>query len=170
MQGARAMNILRRTGALSLAMMGLLFACDRANNDNSTNGPPDKPGVANTQPTTPMPPAATPTQAADQPVTAGAAGPNVDATTVDQLAAQRCALETTCQRVGLGQTYSTRDECLTQMHASIRSDLASYDCASGFDRSQVQQCMAAIQRFDCGHAFATIQTVAACRANVLCAK
>ena len=103
-------------------------------------------------------------------VTAGAPGPSVDATTVDQLAEERCALETTCQRVGLGKPYSTRDECLTQMHANIGSDLTAYDCASGFDRSQVQQCMAAIQRFDCGHVFTTIETLAACRANVLCAK
>jgi hypothetical protein len=159
------MKILRTSSMLTLATLGLLCACDRNDTTSSTYNHQSPPGVANTQPTSTIPPGV---QSADEP--AGGMATSVEGQTVDRLASVRCTLESSCGRVGAGKTFAARDQCETQMRAGLRIDLDTYHCDKGFDTNAVETCATAIQRFDCGRSFATLQTVPACGSTELCGK
>jgi hypothetical protein len=162
MHDRSVMTILRTSSMLWLATLGLLIACDRDDVSGSHRSGHAL-GVANTQPVSTIPQTS---QSADQP--AGGVTTSVEGQTVDRLTSVRCALESSCDRVGSGKTFVSRDQCLKQIRASVTGDLDSFQCDKGFDTNAVETCATAIEHFDCGLAFATIDTVPACRSADLC--
>ncbi|HEY8038892.1 MAG TPA: DUF6184 family natural product biosynthesis lipoprotein, partial [Polyangiaceae bacterium] len=142
------MNTLRTMGALSLATVSLLFACDRTDKTNAGGeqaSQGDKSGVTNVQGT-------------------------IDTAIVDQLAAAECDREESCSKVGTGRAYSTVQVCLDQMHATLASVLDSYNCPRGIDRRQVEHCMGAIENEGCDRPLDALQRIDRCRIDLLCAK
>ncbi len=94
----------------------------------------------------------------------------VDSTVVSRVSAARCDREQTCNNVGAGQKYATRDVCMDQMRGSLANDLNAYECPRGIDEYQLERCMTAIRSEECGHPLDTISRMAKCRTGALCMK
>jgi Family of unknown function (DUF6184) len=125
------------------------FACDRVDPGSSKDRSPpsqmDRSGVTSRQAT-------------------------VDTATVGALATARCNRELSCNNVGSGLKYASRDVCLDDLRGAIANDLNSYTCPGGFDRTGVEHCIAAIENEACDHPLDTIQRIEKCRTDALCAK
>jgi hypothetical protein len=132
-----------------ISLLALLIACDRGGGENSGNGPS---GAATGQSGVTNPQAA------------------VDTTTVGQLASARCDREVSCNNVGGGQKYASRQVCMDKLRGQIANDLNSYTCPGGFDSAGLSQCMAAIKNDECSHPFDTLKRIDKCRTDALCAK
>ena len=96
--------------------------------------------------------------------------PNLDGAVVNELATARCDREQSCNNVGHGQKYASRDVCMDQMRGSLANDLNAANCPSGIDQPAVDKCMAAIRAEDCGHPLDTLARLEKCRTSALCMK
>ncbi len=99
--------------------------------------------------------------------TTTAASMNADA--VQQIAAARCDRELSCNNVGTGRKYVTRDSCIDELHGSVQSDLRGDQCGR-VDRAQLDKCLADIRGERCDHPLDTIARLSACRTGTLCTK
>lgn len=93
-----------------------------------------------------------------------------DQRVVEQLAGARCDHEQTCNNVGTGQKYASRDACLQKVRASTASDLNAYACPRGIDASGLNHCLAAIRAEQCGFSLDTLARENDCRSGALCMK
>jgi hypothetical protein len=93
-----------------------------------------------------------------------------DSAIVSKLAAARCDREQTCDDVGAGKKYVSRDVCMDQMRGSLANDLNAYDCPRGIDESQLDRCMTAIRSEECSHPLDTLSRMEKCRTGALCMK
>jgi hypothetical protein len=146
------MNTMQTMGALSIAM-GLLFACEHTDSGNAASAAPG-----------------TNTSRGDQ---VGATSPQAagaDAAIVEQVSAARCDREQSCNNIGGGQKYVSRNVCMDQMRGSIANDLNTYNCPRGIDRDEVEHCMLAIKNEECSHPLDTITRIQKCRTGALCMK
>ncbi|HLK36842.1 MAG TPA: DUF6184 family natural product biosynthesis lipoprotein [Polyangiaceae bacterium] len=143
-------HILRLGSALIFASAAVFAACDHTTPTSST---PDtyatRQGVANNQ----------------SPSTRGS---QADARVVDQLTTARCDRENTCNNVGDGRKYASRQVCIDQMRGSVANDLNPYKCPRGIDRANLDACLTAIQSEECGHPLDTLSRIDKCRAGALC--
>jgi hypothetical protein len=144
------MNKIRTMGALSIATMGLLLACEHAEDTSAaapgTNTGHWEVGATNTQ------------------------ANRADAAIVEKLSTTRCDREQTCNNVGGGQKYVSRDVCMQQMRGSIANDLNTYDCPRGIDGNEVEHCVMAIKNEECSNPLDTITRMQKCRSGALCMK
>lgn len=135
--------------ALSFATVSLL-ACGGAN-----QGPPVAGTAATeTHPTT----------------TTTAAANGADKSVVAQLSTARCDQEQTCNNIGDGQKYASRDVCMDKMKGDLGNDYNASDCPGGIDQSAVDRCMAAIKSEECSHPLDTMARQDKCRSGALCIK
>jgi hypothetical protein len=125
---------------ISIAATGLLVACGGAKQEPAVSGT----GVVSAQ--------------------------RADSAVVDKLASARCDREQSCNNVGGGQKYASRDVCMDQMRGSLANELNAYDCPRGIDEAQLGECMTAIRNEECGHPIDTISRMAKCRTSALCMK
>ena len=95
--------------------------------------------------------------------------------TVYDLATARCDRELSCNAVGSGLEYGSRDECIDEMRGTIASGLqvdqwptGARLCPGGFDRAQVERCRTAIEDEDCHDLLEPIQRLHDCRTVALC--
>jgi hypothetical protein len=144
------MKTFQTIGALSM-MMGLLFACEHT--ENSTTAAPGTNAVRAD------PVGATNTQAV-----------GADAAIVEKLSTARCDREQSCNNIGGGQKYVSREVCMQQMRGSLANDLNTYDCPHGIDRGQLEHCMLAIKNEECSNPLDTITRMQDCRTGALCMK
>jgi hypothetical protein len=147
------MNTTQTIRALSLLTTGLLFACEHTDRGEANTAAPGTNVTAGPQV------GATSAQAA-----------NADAAIVQQLSAARCDREQTCNNVGGGQKYASRNVCMEQMRGSIANDLNTYECPRGIDRNEVEHCVVAIKNEECSHPLDTITRMEKCRTGLMCIK
>jgi hypothetical protein len=145
------MNTTRIALAASMSATMALFACEHD----------DQTPVANPAASVP----AEPHQGATN-----AQAPNVDSAIVEQLSTARCDREQTCNNVGGGQKFASRDVCMNQMRGSLANDLNGYNCPRGIAQEQLQECMSAIRGERCDHPLDTIARLDRCRTGELCMK
>lgn len=144
MHGDSAMNnLIRATFGFWVGTTGLLVACGGANQE---------PPVAGTG------------------VTSAQSAQKADSAIVGKLSAARCDREQTCNNVGTGQKYVSRDVCMDQMRGSLANDLNSYECPRGIDETQLDKCMNSIRSEECSHPLDTISRMEKCRTGALCMK
>jgi hypothetical protein len=163
----RAGSKLFVAGAL---LFGLVGACDRDRNTADTTRTTSAP-YGNT-------PNANPGANVDSRdrsgVTPDTTTPNAANTTmrfgaeIDRLAAARCDREVRCNNVGADNKYDSRDHCLSSVKASMRGELNQWDCAGGIHTQQLDECLNAIQKEDCGNPIDTVGRLVACRSGDLC--
>jgi hypothetical protein len=106
----------------------------------------------------------------DQPVVTAPPPQTVDAHIVDRLSSARCDRETTCNNIGAGHKYASREVCMDQIRGDLGNDLNTYNCPRGIDEGAVDQCMGAIRAEDCGHPLDTLSRVEKCRTGAMCLK
>jgi hypothetical protein len=107
------------------------------------------------------------------PVAAGTGATNAqrsDSAIVGKLATARCDREQSCNNVGAGQKYATRDVCMDQMRGSLANDLNASECPRGIDEAQLDMCMTSIRGEECSHPLDTISRMDKCRTGALCLK
>jgi hypothetical protein len=143
------MNTLRTIGALSLATMGLLVACEHEDSHNARSP------VAGTDLTSS---GATNVQAAA----------NADAAIVDELAMARCEHERSCNNVGDGRKYASPRVCMDQMRGDIANELNTYRCPRGIDSSKLDHCTTAIKNAECANPLDTLARNDKCKTGALC--
>jgi hypothetical protein len=137
-------------GALSTATLGLVLACGGAN-EGTITGPPSPPA-------TPVQPGVTNAQNA------------ADSSTVTRLASARCDREQSCNNIGAGQKYVSREACVDDIRASSAADLNATSCPRGLDQDMVDRCLSAIKSEKCDHPLDTITRIGDCQSYHLCIK
>jgi hypothetical protein len=87
-----------------------------------------------------------------------------------QLAGARCDHEQSCNNVGPGKKYASRQSCMDQLTASTFDDLNAYNCPKGIDRASLSHCMQSIQSRDCGFSLSALTGSDQCGSGSLCLK
>jgi hypothetical protein len=142
------MKTIRSVGALSIAT-GLLLAIGCAQH-------PSQSAVA--APGTPPPTGVTNAQNAS------------DTRIVDQLASAHCDHEATCDNLGPGKKYMSRQVCIDQSRGSIAQDLNAYSCPGGIDQGALDGCLASLRQQGCSSSFTHLFSQDKCAAGALCMK
>ncbi len=93
-----------------------------------------------------------------------------DKTVVQRLATARCDQEQTCNNIGAGQKFASREVCMDSLRGNIGNDLNGYKCPSGLDSAAVDRCLSAIQSEECSHPFDTLTRFDKCRTSAICMK
>jgi len=70
-------------------------------------------------------------------------------TVVDSLVAARCDQEQSCNNIGAGAKFASRQVCSHQFRGNIGSDLSGFTCERGLDSDAVDRCMTAIKSEAC---------------------
>lgn len=93
---------------------------------------------------------------------------DVDAV-VERLALARCERENTCNRVGNGRAYGTKNACMTVMRVATRRELAAAaDCRDKFDGVALDQCDYDVRALRCADSLDTVTSLDTCRTDRLC--
>jgi hypothetical protein len=143
------MKLFNTLGAVSLATIGLMVACEHEVNVSTTEPAATRPG--------PMRLGVTSPQAADY-----------DASVVDQMTTARCDRDEACSDVGVGRKYASRRECADQVHSRFANDINPTNCAHGLYRVMLDRCMAAIKDEPCDRPSGANARVDWCTSATLC--
>jgi hypothetical protein len=94
---------------------------------------------------------------------------NVDPSVVDQLAMASCDHEQGCYNIGNGQTYASREACMSQLRGSIDNQLSGY-CPQGVAQDGLAKCMSSIRTDSCSHTLLALVHEEHCDASIICAR
>jgi hypothetical protein len=92
----------------------------------------------------------------------------VDSHAIDELAAARCDREQTCNNVGNGRSYATRDVCVGKLRADGQNDFTNASCPNGISRLALDKCLADIRGERCDHPLDTLSRLNSCARASLC--
>jgi hypothetical protein len=96
---------------------------------------------------------------------AGAPGDTI----IGRLAQAMCDRETACNRVGPKRPFGTVEQCTSMVRERAREEVASAECARGFDNTSVGVCLTAIRQASCNTRLASIEELPSCVRTQLCA-
>jgi hypothetical protein len=91
-----------------------------------------------------------------------------NASAIMSVAAARCDREARCDRVGGGEKYGTRRDCLSDVRRDDRLDLTGDACPGGISAKGLDGCLQSIRSEDCSNPLTTVTRLTACRAGNLC--
>jgi hypothetical protein len=105
----------------------------------------------------------------DEPSTnAASARTGLQAATVAQITAARCAREQKCGNVGAGKEYESLAACTQKIGENWREEINAYDCKGGVVTKELDECLTEIKDEDCNSPFDTLGRVLACRSSDIC--
>lgn len=168
------MKSLARTAApltsvgLGLGLVAVL-AVSGCNRDRVSERERER-GTVDMEPTRPAPQAEQPKyddRAGTTTITGGTYGVGNEGA-VSKIVAARCAREASCNNVGVDKRYANSDACVQKVKVDMKDDLNAKECPRGIDAKELDECLAAIQKEECGSPLDTISRVAACRTSDLC--
>jgi hypothetical protein len=84
------------------------------------------------------------------------------------VAAARCDREARCDRLGAGEKYDSRRDCLADIKRNERNDLSDDACPGGISPKGLDGCLQSIREEDCRNPLQTIGRLNACRTGNLC--
>jgi len=93
-----------------------------------------------------------------------------DMRVIDRLTNARCDHAQSCDEVGEGKKYASRDLCVEGNRASTANDLNAVECPRGIEQGAVDRCIDAMKKQPCGVSLANISAVYECRTQALCMK
>jgi hypothetical protein len=132
--------IVRLSSFASVIAAGLLCACGASNQESAV----PETGVTNAQ--------------------------RSDSAVVGKVSRARCDREETCNNIGAGQRYASREVCMDQLRGGLANDLNADQCPRGIDEAQLDQCLSAIRGEACNHPLDTLSRIEKCRSSALCLK
>lgn len=97
------------------------------------------------------------------------ASPTEGASATDSIAESRCARESRCDNVGVDKDFSSMEDCIQRVHADWKEELNSRECPAGINETQLNECLNEIRDEECSSPFDTLERVAACTADQICA-
>jgi len=86
----------------------------------------------------------------------------------DKIVATRCEREATCNNIGSGRKYQTREACNLALNAEMSEALNSANCPGGIDATQVVACVAELRKESCTSGLSAVEHVTGCRAAAIC--
>ena len=89
-------------------------------------------------------------------------------TAIDRVVASRCEREMVCKHVGADKKYASAQACSEKLHADMKDDLNAKECPRGVDQKQLNECLDAIHKEDCGNPIDVVSRLAQCRTGGLC--
>jgi hypothetical protein len=145
------MTKIATVGTLVLAACGVLAACAE-NNPPPANVPQvlvqgTEPGVG---------------------VTAQQAA--TDDEVVERIAEAHCNRSASCNRVGPGAQYRSRNDCLSQLREATRKDVSACSCPGGIGEASLDQCVKSLENGECTGPGQLFGNVSHCKLNSLCIK
>ncbi len=87
---------------------------------------------------------------------------------VESLASARCDREATCDNVGVGKSYASREACMSNVRGKGQNDLTAASCPKGIDQAQLDKCLAEIKGERCGNPLDSLSRLNACRTGAIC--
>lgn len=87
---------------------------------------------------------------------------------INDISVARCDREVRCGGVGPGQSYETRDQCISDLNNAGYDDLDADACRKGLDQKELDKCLSEIHAERCGAPLDTLDRLVACRAATLC--
>jgi len=93
---------------------------------------------------------------------------NADSAVVDRLVTARCDQEQSCNNIGAGAKFASREVCSDKLRGNIGNDLNGFNCQRGLDSQAVDRCMMAIKSEECSHPFDTLTRFDKCRTASIC--
>jgi hypothetical protein len=90
------------------------------------------------------------------------------AAAVQAIAQSRCSRELRCNNIGADHKYKTVAECTTKISADREQNLNVWDCPRGIDKKELDECLEAVMKEDCGNPLEALSRLAACRSSDLC--
>jgi hypothetical protein len=87
---------------------------------------------------------------------------------LESIATARCDRENRCGNVGAGKKYKDTNSCITDVRADKVDDLNADECPAGYDKGELQECLAAIKDEDCKNPIDKLSRITACRASDIC--
>jgi hypothetical protein len=97
------------------------------------------------------------------------AAPTEGGSATDSIAESRCARESRCDNVGVDKKFSSMEDCIQRVRADWKDELSSRECPAGIDETQLNECLNEIRAEECSSPFDTLERVAACTADQICA-
>jgi hypothetical protein len=98
------------------------------------------------------------------------AGPSPGEIAAQSIAVARCDHEQTCDNVGSGRAYTSRNACVDVLREKTRDELRTTECPAGIDETQLEKCLGEIREEKCRNPLDTVTRLSACRQTGLCVK
>ena len=89
-------------------------------------------------------------------------------TAIQRITAARCDREVSCNNIGSGKAYNTREACANELGHDKRADLRAEECPRGISEPDLNDCLTDIKSEKCGNPLDSISRLAACRKGKLC--
>jgi hypothetical protein len=94
-------------------------------------------------------------------MTAAACGSNTSqASARDKVTTASCDWQAMCGNIGSGKTYTSRDNCMTQLRAQWDTAWPAAECDGKIDLAQLDICLSAIHATECGNGLDVLNTLA----------
>jgi hypothetical protein len=87
---------------------------------------------------------------------------------VERLTYARCEHEQTCNNIGNGRRFATREVCIDSMRGTSANALNAYRCPHGIDEGALDVCLASLRSGQCGGGF--LEKGPGCNDSDLCIK
>ncbi|AKV02819.1 hypothetical protein AKJ09_09482 [Labilithrix luteola] len=87
-----------------------------------------------------------------------------------RIAEAQCDREATCDHIGSGGRWESRDACLAQQRGIARDHFENAACNAGVNTTVLASCLAALRAGGCGDVTSNIDATPACRTTALCAQ
>jgi hypothetical protein len=97
------------------------------------------------------------------------APPSEGGSATDSIAESRCARESRCDNIGAEKKFSSMEDCILRVRTDWKDELSSRECPSGIDETQLNECLNEIREEECSSPFDTLERVAACTVDQICA-
>jgi hypothetical protein len=91
-----------------------------------------------------------------------------DTRVADRRATARGNRAETCDEIGPGKKFISRDVCLQDARGKMRQELNSYDCPRGVAESAIDTCMTSMEQKGCGFSFNNLFSENKCDRRSLC--
>jgi hypothetical protein len=91
------------------------------------------------------------------------------ARSIDRITLARCEREARCNNIGHERRFESREDCHDRLSDRAYEFLGPAECPKGIDPAQLNECLQAIQDEGCGNVIDSIERVAVCRIDSLCA-
>ena len=88
--------------------------------------------------------------------------------TASKITTARCEREVTCNNVGEGKSYATKDACMNELGHNAKVDFREEECPKGVNSARVDTCLTDIRNERCGNPIDSLERVESCRRGKLC--
>jgi hypothetical protein len=87
---------------------------------------------------------------------------------VNAISTARCEREQRCGHIGPQESYTSMEQCETQVRHEWAHELSGYECPRGVQQAELTECVTEIRQEDCANPFDTLARATQCRQSDIC--